>query len=93
MTPIMMTQEEQFALIEGLKAKWEKVNTDYQVTTFFILGLRFTPASFCLQKQAGFRPWSSLHSGLLNTDNNFPSFFPPHVGQVLFLSALQLVGS
>ena len=26
----VLTGEEQYALIEGLKAKWEKVNTDYQ---------------------------------------------------------------
>merc|ERR1711959_755214 len=28
-----LTEEEKAALIEGLKAKWEKVNTDYQATT------------------------------------------------------------
>merc|ERR1719398_289528 len=28
-----LTEEEKTALIEGLKAKWEKVNTDYQATT------------------------------------------------------------
>jgi len=32
-----LTQEEQYALIEGLKAKWEKVNTDYQATTHITL--------------------------------------------------------
>merc|ERR1719440_2590587 len=28
-----LTEDEKNALIEGLKAKWEKVNTDYQATT------------------------------------------------------------
>merc|ERR1712100_814797 len=28
-----LTESEKDALIEGLKAKWEKVNTDYQATT------------------------------------------------------------
>merc|ERR1711964_491593 len=28
-----LSNEEREALIEGLKAKWEKVNTDYQATT------------------------------------------------------------
>ena len=28
-----LTESEKEALIEGLKAKWEKVNTDYQATT------------------------------------------------------------
>merc|ERR1712139_582931 len=28
-----MTDEERQGLIEGLKAKWEQVNTDYQATT------------------------------------------------------------
>jgi hypothetical protein len=32
-----LTGEEQYALIEGLKAKWEKVNTDYQATTHITL--------------------------------------------------------
>jgi hypothetical protein len=32
-----LTAEEQYALIEGLKAKWEKVNTDYQATTHITL--------------------------------------------------------
>jgi hypothetical protein len=33
----VLTSEEQYALIEGLKAKWEKVNTDYQATTHITL--------------------------------------------------------
>jgi hypothetical protein len=33
----VLTGEEQYALIEGLKAKWEKVNTDYQATTHITL--------------------------------------------------------
>merc|ERR1712193_534205 len=33
----VLTSEEQYALIEGLKAKWVKVNTDYQATTHISL--------------------------------------------------------
>ena len=29
----LLTEEEKGALVCGLKAKWEKVNTDYQATT------------------------------------------------------------
>merc|ERR1719158_1008502 len=29
----LLTEEEKGALVAGLKAKWEKVNTDYQATT------------------------------------------------------------
>ena len=29
----LLTDEEKGALVAGLKAKWEKVNTDYQATT------------------------------------------------------------
>merc|ERR1711998_233775 len=32
-----LTDSEKSALIEGLKAKWEKVNTDYQATTHITL--------------------------------------------------------
>merc|ERR1719446_1824705 len=32
-----LTEEEKAPLIEGLKAKWEKVNTDYQATTHITL--------------------------------------------------------